>query len=500
MVYGPGGGAPAPDASFPDGPLRQFGTRALRWLRLGHRWLGILTGLLFAAWFLSGAVMMYVGFPRLSEIERRAALPPLVLPTRLLGPDAALTAARLAAPPGRIDLGMLGDAPVYRVLFLDGARTTISATDGRAIERIEPALLLGVAKHHPAAHAVEDLGSVTRDQWTVHQRYDPQRPFRLVALGDPAGTRLYLSERTGEIALDTDATERFWNWLGAVPHWIYLTPLRAEPALWRDVVLWVSGIAIAVAVSGYLLGLSRLRIRPRYATGRTTPYRGVAAWHHLGGLLGGTALLTFIVSGWLSMNPNRFFSPTMPDAAALARFAGAEAAPFRFDPAEAARACPDLKEIRFSRVGGVPVARALCGQAPPRPCCGTDAPDPERMARALADLLQGEGAPRIERIETEDAYWYGDRETRPLPVLRAVFADPAATWIHVDPGTGEILGRMDRSNRVSRWLFEGLHTLDFARLPRPVWDAVMLFWLAAGFLVAVTGIVIGWRRLWRRFG
>ena len=483
-----------------DSALQAFGKRALRGLLLGHRWLGIVCALVFAVWFLSGAVMMYVGFPRLSEAERRAALPPLALAPGMIGPDATRAAAGLAGPPARIDLGMLGDAPVYRVLALDGTRTTVSGADGRVIDRVDPALFPSIARNHPAARTVEDLGAVTWDQWTVHQRLNPLRPFRLVALGDDAGTRLYLSERTGEIALDTTAPERFWNWLGAVPHWIYLTPLRAEPALWRDVVLWVSGFAIAVAVSGYILGLSRLRLRPRYATGRTTPYRGFAAWHHLGGLVGGTALLTFIVSGWLSMNPNRFFSPTMPDAAALARYAGAEPVPFRFDPAEAARVCPDLKEIRFSRVGGVPLAVALCGEGAARPCCGLAPPDPDILAVALARLMPGEAPPRIERIEAEDAYWYGDRETRPLPVLRAVFADPAATWVHVDPGTGGILGRMDRSNRIFRWLFDGLHTLDFTRLPRPVWDAVMLLWLSAGFLVAAAGIVIGWRRLRRHFG
>ena len=32
------------------------------WLYHGHRWLGILTCLLFATWFISGVVMMYVGF------------------------------------------------------------------------------------------------------------------------------------------------------------------------------------------------------------------------------------------------------------------------------------------------------------------------------------------------------------------------------------------------------------------------------------------------------
>ena len=32
----------------------------------------------------------------------------------------------------------------------------------------------------------------------------------------------------------------------------------------------------------------------------------------------GATLLTFIASGWLSMNPNRWFSPREPDRAALA--------------------------------------------------------------------------------------------------------------------------------------------------------------------------------------
>ncbi|WP_419952121.1 hypothetical protein [Methylobacterium sp.] len=149
----------------------------------------------------------------------------------------------------------------------------------------------------------ELVGTIDRDQWSVTARYNSLRPFFLLALGDPAGTRLYVSSRTGEIALDTSRHERVWNWLGAIPHWIYPTPLRAQADLWRDIVLWVSGIAILSALSGLWIGLLRLRPR-RYASGAMTPYRGWAAWHHLSCLVGGVTLLTFIVSGWLSMNPN----------------------------------------------------------------------------------------------------------------------------------------------------------------------------------------------------
>src|SRR5262245_21743388 len=42
-----------------------------------HRYLGIAVGLLMAVWFVSGIVMMYVGFPRLTETERVRALAPI---------------------------------------------------------------------------------------------------------------------------------------------------------------------------------------------------------------------------------------------------------------------------------------------------------------------------------------------------------------------------------------------------------------------------------------
>ena len=37
--------------------------RAKRWLYLLHRWAGITLCLFFAMWFISGVVMMYVGYP-----------------------------------------------------------------------------------------------------------------------------------------------------------------------------------------------------------------------------------------------------------------------------------------------------------------------------------------------------------------------------------------------------------------------------------------------------
>src|SRR5262252_7209348 len=42
-----------------------------------HRYLGISVGILMLLWFASGIVMMYVGFPRLTEQDRVSVLAPI---------------------------------------------------------------------------------------------------------------------------------------------------------------------------------------------------------------------------------------------------------------------------------------------------------------------------------------------------------------------------------------------------------------------------------------
>ncbi|ACA15386.1 PepSY-associated TM helix domain protein [Methylobacterium sp. 4-46] len=468
--------------------------RLTRWLHLGHRWLGIAAGLFVATWLLSGPVMLFVGFPALTEAERLAALPPLAVEAVRLGPQEALARAGLTAFPERVTLTMRGAVPVYRLGLPDGSIRALSAVTGEPVAPLTAEAALALARRHPAAGAVRDLGRVRRDQWTVTARYDALRPFRRVALGDAAGTELYLSEATGELALDTTRRERVWNWLGAVPHWLYLTPLRARAALWRGAVLWVSGLALAAMASGWAIGLLRLR------RGRPTPYGGWRAWHHLAGVAGGLALTSFLLSGWLSVNPNRWFGPRMPDAAALARYAG-PAAGFPIAREALAAAPPGTVELRFGFLGGAPRILAA-GPAGVRPCCGT-AVSEEAIRAAARHLVPGAGLAAVERVAAPDAYW-SDRGGAPrLPVLRLVLDDPAETWIHADPATGEILGRLDRSGRAQRWLFDALHTLDVGPLLRhpPLRRGVIAALCGLGLIVATSGVVLGGRRLravWRR--
>ncbi|XOV82599.1 MAG: hypothetical protein ACFHXK_17280 [bacterium] len=78
-------------------------------------------------------------------------------------------------------------------------------------------------------------------------------------------------------------------------------------------------------------------------------------------------------------------------------------------------------------------------------------------------------------------------------------SDANQTWVHVDHQSGEVLSVLDRSRRAYRWLYNGLHSLDFPGLAnrRPLWDVVMLILLFAGFVASITSVVIASRRLIR---
>ncbi|MGO4714162.1 PepSY domain-containing protein [Bradyrhizobium sp. 2TAF24] len=474
--------------------------RAKRWLYIIHRWIGIATCLLFAMWFVSGVVMMYVAFPQLSDTERWAALPPVAWDKVAVTPDRALALTGATTYPRELRLAMLDTTPVYRITTWDGRRAVIAATDGHAIDAITADQALAISAHHPASTRPELLDTVTRDQWSVTARYDPLRPLFLVGLGDAAGTELYVSSRSGEIALDTTRHERIWNWLGSIPHWIYPTVLRKDGAAWRQVVLWISGFCIVVATTGFWIGVLRLRLRQRYARGRMTPYRGWMAWHHLAGLVGGVFVVTWMVSGWLSLNPLELFAGRGIGRDMAVRYMGQD------QPRIAdivARPQAGAVEARFVWLGGRPLmllADRSGHITPADPATGAPLALAETDIVAAARRLLPDAMITLrQRLTQADWYWYSHHQERTLPVLRIGFDDAAHSWFHIAPATGDLLGRSDDSRRAYRWWFNALHSLDLLPLlaHRPAWDIVVWLLSLIGLVVSVSGVVVGWRRLRR---
>jgi len=472
-----------------------------RWLFLVHRWLGIVTCLLFTVWLLSGLVMIYVPFPSLGRAERLEGLAPIHWSTVRVSPEDARGFAR-GSPVRSLTLEMRDRTPVWRIDLWNADRVAISAVSGRVLPRTDLASARRIASDF--GHApVRTLTSIERDQWTVASSFNRHRPLWKAALSGEGGRVLYVSSQTGEVVLDTSARERFWNWVGSVPHWIYPTVLRQNNSVWRQVVMWVSGPCIIGAVSGVWIGLLRVRVgRRRYGTGQVTPYRGWMKWHHFGGLAGGLFLVTWIFSGWLSVDPGHLFASPGLGTAARIRYAGVDK-PLSLSVDALARSAAGGKRVSILWSMGEPQAvferslrqlRILDG--------ATLSPlhiDQKAIVQRAGILVPNGRLVAVDRLTMPDSYWYETNGRPLLPVLRIRYDDAARSWAYIDPVSGSLVGDSDARRRAYRWAFDLLHKWDLNGLTgaRPIWDVLLWMMSLAGLIVAMSGIVTGWRRLGR---
>lgn len=469
-----------------------------RQLYLWHRWLGIVAGLLVLLWFGSGIVMMYVPYPELTEEERMAWLAPLDAARVQVRAGDAWRALALPGVPDGVRLNAVAGRPAWHFQH-DGRWHSAWADSGKPLAVTGEVVNASAGLAAPGARWFT-VDVIDLDQWTfgavrVH------RPLYRVSADDAAGSVLYVSGRTGELVRDTTRAERAWNWVGSTVHWIYVTPLRKHGELWRQAVMWTSGVACLLAVTGMVLGIQRLRVRRRYKGGRLSPYRGWQAWHHWLGLVIGTLTVTWLFSGWLSVGPFGFPSAPGPSAQDRLAFAGGALGQedLAADPAPLLRARPGTLELEWRRVGGSLYLSALGREGRML----FDAGNGARVAqlplgelRKPAQALRPGAAMRLDLLHEADDYYYGHHRAAAFPVLRARFDLPLAPTFYIDPAQGRLVGYVDRDTRWNRWLFNGLHQFDFAFLrTRPGWDVLVVALCLLGAMLSATGLVLGWRRL-----
>ncbi|KRD15216.1 hypothetical protein ASE39_15825 [Acidovorax sp. Root267] len=482
-----------------------------------HKWLGVVLALFFLMWFVSGVVLYFVPFPSLTQAERLAALPPLQLPADccLAAPDAAQRAGLRPTGGGEARLGMLADAPVWRMLAASEAGAaprwhTVDARTGAVVPPLSDAQAATVAEAFSGRRAM-GTDWVERDQWTVPQGLDVHRPLVKVLLDGDDGLELYVSPGAAEVVRDTHRAERFWNWLGAVPHWIYPTVLRQFPKAWHHVVVWLSIPGVLLAATGIALGIWQLFLNRR----RWIPYQKFwMRWHHILGLVAAVFTLTWMFSGLMSMNPFGVFTGRAVDPQARTQWAG-EAPRMVRGPAEAVALAAaegvvplEVDTLRIAgqawyrvRGHGEGVVQRLVRADGPEATVAQAVPDAAVLA-ALQGLRPGMQAPSIEQVTQYDGLYYArhhDASTsfhRPLPVWRAHWAEDEVT-VYADAASARIVMRADASTPWQRLLYNGLHSLDFAPLlARPALRTGLIVGLSLlGVALCITSCVVAWRVL-----
>ncbi|MCG8414429.1 MAG: PepSY domain-containing protein, partial [Pseudomonadales bacterium] len=160
-------------------------------LFLTHRWLGIFMCLLFALWFASGIVMMYVEYPELTREEQLQNLPALDLNSVNLSPLEVAAGLGAVNAYSSLSLSSVLGRPAYQFTSPGGAGLVAFADTGEAFDGLEKQQALEAARlsgFGDGATEPEHTGLIEVDQWTVTASLDSHRPLHRVALGDEAGT------------------------------------------------------------------------------------------------------------------------------------------------------------------------------------------------------------------------------------------------------------------------------------------------------------------------
>lgn len=475
-----------------------------------HRWLGVALCLLVSLWLVTGSVLSFVPFPALGSGERIAGREVIDVGQLRVEPVDALQAAGSAFVE-RFRLITVAGQPRYVINRGQQPVMAIDGSGGSVLGFIDAATAGQVAERFFAGRALGVQGPLEVDQWTVHDPYVAYRPFYRVSMDDAAGTVLYVSARSGEVVQRTRRFERSWNYLGAVTHWINVVPLRANYPLWRRVMWTLALGGIMLITAGLFLGIVRSINLKRLRRPGLSPFSGWLRWHHSVGLFAGILVLSWVSTGWLSLDVGTFFSSPQPASIQIERLRG----------------IPLLQAVQsfpVARIAGFAAAREIeFGSLNSQPLLVLRDRDPQASRVVLVDTgggvqvaasvpdgalqaaVQSAWAPlhvtELRHVSADDAY---SLRRAPLPpaTRRVVLDDASRSWVQIDAASGQIVSVLDRSRRLYRWVVDGPHTFDFPLLNRAgsLWHVLLLIGTSSGFALSCSGVVLGFRRLRRSGG
>lgn len=482
-----------------------------------HRWLGVSFCLLFLLWFASGMAMMYWDFPNISAADRLSRAPALQASAIRLSPLDGYSQLKTSEPVSSLQLASFDGRPAYR-FGIGLAESIVYADDGQAQEDCTPAMNLRIASawtgQTPALAKVEEV--TEEDQWTVSEEFEDLRPLRKYSW--PNGSQAYVSETTCEVVQYTTRASRLGAYLGAIPHWLYFTPLRKRAGVWSRIVIWASGLAAGASILGIIIGIWTFSPSKRYKyrdLPSSIPYAGQKRWHMILGLAFGPLACTWAFSGMLSMDP---FPQLQSGDSDVARFQLAQALRGTLPPLTAfTTKLPQTaltetgsdfraKQLDFISVMGEPVILATASPNRTLVIPVNGPPRAEFDHASIVDALRKAARPYEIIVSREvtryEAYYLDRRNMLPLPAVFVQFNDPERSMYYVDPKTARIVAGYNSHSRANRWLYHGLHSLNFPWLyeHRPAWDVVVLALLLGGGSLSVTALILAWRVMRQKFG
>ena len=461
-----------------------------------HHYLGTFFFGMFLIWFLSGFVMMYKSFPFLSRADKIAGQEVIQQTNADLPHPTTVFTAHTKESSNSLRINSILGKTVYHLITEDGTLNSRFAHTKESV-KITQSSAIQIAKNFTGITSIAEVIILDKvDQWIPRPKYAKHLPVYKVCFADNAHTFVHISSKTGEVISNTSQFDRVWAWLGAIPHWIYFKEIRMHKTLWSQLCIWLSAFGFIMSLSGMITGIVRYKKRPKAKFKRFKD-----RWynlHYYTGLVFGLFVCTWVFSGFMSMSPfNWSYNFTLSDEESLSWEGGVNSLEkitheewqyFQQTIQSAA-----IKEAHFSAFSGKLFSEQFTDDTTKSICLSNLSYQLSKtdLSKQINLLESAHAVLSIDLLEDYDSYYYDRHNVKKLPVFKAT--TNSQNVYYVDPSSGKVLLKSDITNKIERWLYHGLHSLDFRLLTnnRPLWDIVMIILLLGGTAVSVTATGLG---------
>lgn len=223
----------------------------MRLIRTLHKWFGLILGLQFVLWSISGAMMALIDHHQVSAEHSVRE------PAALTAPADALPLARVAQAVGGPILGLrlkaLGDGFVYEARTPSGV-TLIDARSGRQVP-IDAARAGALAV--AAFSGPEPVASVRKVEKADLETRKLPLPLWRVEFGDAERTTLLVSSTTGEVLARRNNSWRLWDvfWM------IHIMDYTGRESFNHPLIITVASGVAWLVLSGVILLFRSFRRR-----------------------------------------------------------------------------------------------------------------------------------------------------------------------------------------------------------------------------------------------
>lgn len=342
-----------------------------------------------------------------------------------------------------------------------------------------------------------------RQQWILYERYEKYLPILRYYIDDDDKTEVFISKENGEVLQMTTREQRFWSWVGAIPHKLYFPFLRKDVKTWENVLLAGGLFCLFSALTGFYLGIYFLVVNYRKHGKFGSPFkRKLWKWHHIGGMIFGIFLISWGISGSLAMQrvPKWLVNYDGDYFVSTTKLWGKEPLPlrtYRLDYRELFNKYNDIKSISWEHFGNIPAYMVVNGDEEIY-IDARQAGEVNELELSKSDISKavknylGENVDfKMTLMQDYDEYYLSKNGAYPLPVWKIEAQNEDGTRMYISPSDGYV--KYLNNNRIAKkWLFGATHYLDIKYFVEHQTIRYVCLWvLGAGCVfVCVSGIGI----------